>query len=198
MPERRQKFVDKLIANDRVEVRNFDFKIFREEINTAVDIFNDAWADNWGFIPLSKQEANHMATDLRPIITRYNTVMCLVDGEPAAMGIVLPNINEIIKDMKGRLLPLNWVKFLWHLKVKKVQTARMPLMGIRKKFQGKPLGAAFAYKIIEMVNNSSIEHGITHAELSWILESNKPMITMLEDIGAEIDKTYRIYEKQIG
>jgi len=197
MPERRQKFVDKLISNNRIEVRNFDFKNFKQEIETAVDIFNDAWANNWGFIPLSKKEAEHMATDLRPIITRYNTVMCLVDGEPAAMGIVLPNINEIIKDMNGRLLPLNWAKFLWRLKIEKVKTARMPLMGIRQKFQGKPLGAAFAYKIIEMVNNSSVENGITHAELSWILESNKPMITMLEDIGAQIDKTYRIYAKTI-
>lgn len=197
MPEKRKKFVAKLLAKDRVEVRNFNFKNFQQEILTSVEIFNDAWATNWGFVPLSQAEAKHMASDLRPILEKHNTVMCLVDGEPAAFGIVLPNINEIIKDMNGKLLPMNWVKFLWHLKVKKVSTARMPLMGIAKKYQGKPLGAAFAYKIIEMVNNSSIENGITHAELSWILESNKAMLTMLEDIGAVIDKTYRIYEKPL-
>jgi len=138
-----------------------------------------------------------MASELRPIIARYNTVMCSVDGEPAAFGIVLPNINEAISAFNGKLLPLNWAKFLWWLKVKKPSTARMPLMGIKQKFQGKPIGAAFAYKIIEMVNDSSVQNGIVNAELSWILESNKPMITMLEDIGAVIDKTYRIYEKPI-
>ncbi len=198
MPERRKKFVAKLLAKDRVEIRNFDFKNFEQEIITAVTIFNDAWANNWGFVPLSEAEAKHMASDLRPILEKHNTVMCLVDGEPSAFGIVLPNINEIIHDMNGKLLPLNWAKFLWRLKIKKVSTARMPLMGISQRFQGKPLGAGFAYKIIEMVNNSSIENGITHAELSWILESNKAMITMLEDIGAVIDKTYRIYEKPLS
>lgn len=198
MPARRKAFVDKLVNKPKIEVRGFDFKNFEREIITAVEIFNDAWANNWGFVPLSDAEARHMASELRPIITRYNTVMCCVDGEPAAFGIVLPNINEAIAPYEGKLLPLNWAKFLWWLKVKKPTTARMPLMGIRQKFQGKPIGAAFAYKIIEMVNDSSVENGIVNAELSWILESNKAMITMLEDIGAVIDKTYRIYEKPIA
>ena len=197
MPERRKKFVAKLIDKPHIEVRNFDFSKFTDELVTAVDVFNDAWVNNWGFIPLSDAEARHMASDLRPIIEKHNTVMCTVDGEPAAFGLVLPNINEIIHDLNGKLLPLGWAKFLWRLKVQKVKTARMPLMGIRRKYQGKPLGAAFAYKIIEMVNDSSIENGITHAELSWILESNKAMITMLEDIGGVVDKTYRIYEKPL-
>ncbi len=197
MPERRKKFVAKLIDKPHIEVRNFDFSKFTDELVTAVDVFNDAWVNNWGFVPLSDAEARHMASDLRPIIEKHNTVMCTVDGEPAAFGLVLPNINEIIHDLNGKLLPLGWAKFLWRLKVQKVKTARMPLMGIRRKYQGKPLGAAFAYKIIEMVNDSSIENGITHAELSWILESNKAMITMLEDIGGVVDKTYRIYEKPL-
>ncbi len=197
MPERRSKFVAKLVNKDHVEVRNFDFKNFQQEVVTAVEIFNNAWADNWGFVPLSEVEARHMASDLRPIITRHNTVMCLVNGEPIAFGIVLPNINEIIKDFDGKLLPLNWIKFLWRLKVKGVTQARMPLMGIRKDYQGKPLGAAFAYKIIEMVNDSSVDNGIVNAELSWILKSNKAMMTMLEEIGGVADKTYRIYERSL-
>ncbi|MEL7016257.1 MAG: dATP pyrophosphohydrolase [Pseudomonadota bacterium] len=197
MPEKRQAFVDKVVNRPKVEVRSFDFANFESEILTAVEIFNDAWANNWGFVPLSEAEARHMASELRPIITRYNTVMCSVDGEPSAFGIVLPNINEVIGGFDGKLLPFNWAKFLWWLKVQKPKTARMPLMGIRQKLQGKPLGAAFAFKIIEMVNNSSVDHGIVNAELSWILESNKPMIAMLEDIGAVIDKRYRIYEKPL-
>ena len=198
MPERRKKFVNKLIDKPNIEVTQFDFKRFTEEIETAVDIFNDAWANNWGFIPLTPEQARHMASELRPIITGHNTVMCRINGEAAAFGIVLPNINEIIHGFDGKLLPFNWVSFLWKLKVSKPKTARMPLMGIRQKFQGKPLGAAFAYKIIEMVNDGNVRNGLEAAELSWILESNQAMLTMLEDIGGRVDKTYRIYEKSLA
>jgi len=197
MPERRSKFIAKLIDKPKIKIRPFDFKNFNEDIRSAVEIFNNAWANNWGFVPLTDEEARHMASELRPIIAPYNTVMCVVDDKPAAFGIVLPNINEIICDFNGKLLPFNWAKFLWRLKVKKPTTARMPLMGILQEFQGKPLGAAFAYKIIEMVNDSNVANGLEHAELSWILESNQAMLTMLEDIGGVIDKTYRIYDKKI-
>lgn len=197
MPERRQKFVSKLVDKPHIEVRNFNLKNLEAEILTAVEIFNDAWQDNWGFVPMSPAEAKHMAGELRPVLTEYNTVMCIVDGEPSAFGLVLPNINEVIRDFQGKLLPFNWAKFLWWLKISKPTTVRMPLMGIRQKLQGKPLGAAFAYKIIEMVNNSSVDNGVKHAELSWILESNEAMITMLEDIGGVVDKTYRIYDKSL-
>jgi len=195
MPERRRQFVNKLVNKPHIEVRNFDFSRYTSEIETAVDVFNDAWANNWGFVPLAPEEARHLASELRPVIARYNTVMCSVNGEPAAFGIVLPNVNELIADFDGNLLPFNWAKLIYRLKIRKPTTARMPLMGIRQKYQGKPLGAAFAYKIIDMVNTANVNHGIVNAELSWILEQNEAMLNMLTDIGGVPDKRYRIYEK---
>ena len=160
-------------------------------------VFNDAWSDNWGFIPFTNEQAEHMAKELCPVITKGNVVLCFVDGEPAAMGLVLPNINEAIASFDGKLFPFNWAKLIWRLKVKGLKSARMPLMGIIKKFQGKPLGAAFAYKIIDMVNSSNIEAGLEHSELSWILETNPAMLNMLTEMGGEIYKTYRVYEKAL-
>ena len=197
IPERRQKFIEKAVSNPKVEIRNIDFKNFVGDIKTLVGIFNDAWSDNWGFIPFTDEQAEHMASELRPIITKGNVVLCFVDGEPAAMGLVLPNINEAIANFDGKLLPFNWAKLLWRLKVKGLKSARMPLMGIVKKYQGKPLGAAFAYKIIDMVNSSNIEAGLEHSELSWILETNPAMINMLTEMGGKIYKTYRVYEKAL-
>jgi hypothetical protein len=92
-------------------------------------------------------------------------------------------------------LPFNWAKLLWRLKAKKLPEARMPLMGVRKKLHGKPIGAAFAYKIIDMVNSANMDNGVVSSELSWILETNRDMLTMLTDLGGEIYKTYRIYER---
>ena len=197
IPERRMRFVEKALSTPKVEIRNIDFKNFVGDIKTLVSVYNDAWSDNWGFIPFTDQQAEHMASELRPIITKENVVLCYYDGEPAAFGLVLPNINEATRDFNGKLFPFNWAKLVWRLKVKGLTTARMPLMGVKKRLQGKPVGAAFAYKIIDLVNSSNIDHGVTHSELSWILESNESMINMLTDMGAEIYKTYRIYKKAL-
>lgn len=197
IPERRMKFIERALASPKVSVRNIDFARFDEEIATLVDIFKDAWSDNWGFVPMTKAQVAHMAKELRPIIERYNIIFCEYDGEPVAFGLVLPNVNVAIRDFDGKLLPFNWAKLLWRLKVKKLPEARMPLMGVRKKLHGKPLGAAFAYKIIEMVNTANMDNGVVSSELSWILENNTDMLTMLTDMGAEIYKTYRVYERAL-
>jgi len=197
IPQRRLRFVEKTMSNPKISIRNINMKNFESDIRIVVDIFNDAWSENWGFIPFSKDHAKHMAADLRPIIEKHNVVFCYYDGEPAAFGLALPNINEAIADFGGKLAPFNWAKLLWRLKVKGLKSARMPLMGIRKKLQGRPVGAGFAYKIIDMVNTANMDRGLTNSELSWILESNRPMLSMLLEMGGEKYKTYRIYEKAL-
>ena len=197
IPEKRMKFIERALSSPKVSIRNIDFRRFDEEIATLVDIYKDAWSDNWGFIPMTEAQIAHMAKELRPIIEPYNIIFCEYDGEPVAFGLVLPNVMQAIRDFDGKLLPFNWAKLLWRLKVKKLPEARMPLMGVRKKLHGKPLGAAFAYKIIDMVNSANMDHGVVASELSWILETNTDMLTMLTDMGGEIYKTYRIYERTL-
>ena len=197
IPEKRQRFIEKVLSKPNISVRTLDFRKFHEEIRTVVDIYNDAWSDNWGYVPMSDEQIAHMAKELRPIIEKHNVVFCELDGEPVAFGLVLPDVNAAIRDFGGKLLPFNWARFLWRLKVKGVGRSRMPLMGVRKRLQGKPVGAAFAYKIIDMVNSANMDRGCVHSELSWILEDNEAMLTMLTDIGGEIYKTYRIYQKAL-
>lgn len=197
LPERRQRFIEKTLSNPKVSIRNLDMKNFTADVRLIVDIFNDAWADNWGFVPFTDEQAEHMAKELRPIIAPYNVVICYFDGEAAAFCLVLPNINEAIRDFGGKLLPFNWAKLLWRLKVKGLSTARMPLMGIRKKFQGKPVGASFAYKMIELANTANMKRGLTSSEVGWILENNTAMLSILIDMGCKIYKTYRFYEKPL-
>lgn len=197
IPEKRMQFVERALASPKVNIRQIDFKRFDSEIKLLVDIYKDAWSDNWGFVPMTEEQVAHMAKELRPIIQKHNIIFCEYAGDAVAFGLVLPNVMEAIRDFDGKLLPFNWARLLWRLKVKGLTQARMPLMGVRKKLHGKPVGAAFAYKIIEMVNSANMDHGVTESELSWILESNGPMLTMLLDMGSEIYKTYRIYEKPL-
>lgn len=197
IPERRKRFIEKVLNKPNISVRNIDFKTFGSEIRMVIDIYNDAWSDNWGYVPMSDAQIEHMAKELRPIIEKHNVVFCELDGEPVAFGLVLPDVNAAIRGFNGKLLPFNWATFLWRLKVTGVGRSRMPLMGVRKRLQGKPVGAAFAYKIIDMVNAANMDRGCVHSELSWILENNEAMLTMLTEMGAEIYKTYRIYEKAL-
>jgi hypothetical protein len=197
IPEKRLAFVDKALNKPEVEIRNLKANDLLGDIKIILDIYHDAWSENWGFIPFTEDHARHMASELKPIIEEHNVVLCYYKGKPAAFGLVLPDINRATRDFNGKLLPLNWAKLLWRLKVKGVDQSRMPLMGVRKHLQKKPVGAAFAYKIIDMVNAANIDHGVTRSELSWILEQNESMLSMLLDMGARIYKTYRIYEKAL-
>jgi hypothetical protein len=114
------------------------------------------------------------------------------------MTVTLPNLNSAIKDLDGRLLPFGWAKLLWRLKVRGVADGRMPLMGVRKKYQGTAKGAALAMGVIDRVWEYHLAHGRTGAELSWVLEDNQAMRDMITAIGAKPYKTYRIYQKQLA
>lgn len=197
IPDRRKRFVNKILSNPKVTIRNLNPKTFVEDIKLSIDIYNDAWSRNWGFVPFTDEQAQHMAEELRPMMDPNYVAICYFDGEPTAFGIVLPNINEAIADFGGKLFPFNWARLLWRLKVKGIKSSRMPLMGVRRKLHAKPVGVAFAYKIIDMVNDANINAGVVMTELSWILESNPSMLNMLTEMGGKIYKTYRIYEKAL-
>ena len=166
-----------------------------EDLEIIADVFEDAWSANWGFIPFTKDEVRHLGDNLRLLVDDDAVQIAEVDGVPAAMIVALPNLNEVIRDLQGRLFPLGWLKLLWRLKVKYPKTARVVLMGVRKRFQQSPLGAALAFLLIDAVRAHGIRRGVQEVELSWILEDNMPMRNILAMIGGVPYKRYRIYEK---
>jgi GNAT superfamily N-acetyltransferase len=119
-------------------------------------------------------------------------------GEPAAMAITLPNINDWIKDLDGKLLPFGWVKLAWRLLARPPLSVRMPLMGVKRSYHGTAVGSALALAVIDAVRSYHVGRGTKHGELSWILEDNMPMRRMIEALGGVHYKTYRIYEKTLA
>ncbi len=180
-----------------LKVRRLDLKRIKEEIRNVTAIFNDAWSQNWGFVPLTEAETDYLAKALKPLLHPRLTSLVERDGEPVAFMIALPNLNEAIKGLKGRLLPLGWVRLLWRLKVAGVKTARVPLMGVRRAAARDMIGGLLPYLMIDQVRREGLAMGYTHIELSWILEDNLPMRRMIEGLRAAPYKTYRIYEKPI-
>jgi hypothetical protein len=134
-------------AKKRVTVRSLRKSNYYEDMKIIEDIFNDAWAENWGFIPYTEAEFKHLAKDFKLILDLELIKIAEVDGAPAAFMVVAPNINEAIRDLNGRLLPFGWLKLLWRLKVRYPQTARIPFMGVRKQYHGSLLGAALAFMV---------------------------------------------------
>lgn len=182
----------------RLSFRSIDFSRYDAEIDTLRDIFNDAWSRNWGFVPFTELEFRNMGKELRQIVRAPHTCIALVDDEPAGFLIALPNINELIADLDGRLLPFGWARLLWRLKRRKAGTARVPLMGVRRRFQRGPLGAAISLSMIDRVRQALHADGVKRVELSWILETNTGMNSMIESIGGQLYKRYRIYQKPLS
>ena len=182
-------------AESSITFRSLRRSDFKEELQIIQDIFEDAWSENWGFIPFSKEEFDAVGQELRLLVDDSFVQIAEVDGSPEAMLVAFPNVNEMIRDLNGRLLPFGWLKFLWRLKISLPRTARVALMGVRKKYQGTPLGAVLAFGMIDSVRHSGRRRRIQEVELSWILEDNVGMRNMLHAIGSAPYKTYRIYEK---
>jgi len=181
-----------------VTVRPMNKSKFLEEVQMAMSIFNDAWSDNWGFVPFSDAQIKHMANELKPIIMSDFFWVCEYKGEPAAFILMVPNINEAVQGLDGKLAPFGWAKLLYRLKVKGLKTARIPLMGVRREFQRKRTGLAMAAFLSEKVFEMGRKRGFTHVEMGWILENNKSMIRIIEQAKGEPYKTYRMYEKPIS
>jgi hypothetical protein len=180
-----------------VTIRRLDMKRYDEEVATLTEILNDAWAGNWGFTPTTEAETRALAKNMKPVVDPRLTLFAEIDGESAGMVVFLPNINEAIRDLKGKLLPFGWAKLLWRLKVSGLKTVRVPLMGVRRKFAGTLRGQVLPFILVDQAKTKASELGYETAELSWLLEDNMPIRRIVEHSGAEIYKTYRLYEKAL-
>lgn len=181
-----------------VVIRPLDRSRKAEELEAVRDIFNDAWSENWGFVPFTEAEFEAVGNELMYVVPEDLAMIAEHEGRPVAFIVMVPNINEIIADMGGSLLPFGWAKLLWQLKVKFPRTARVPLMGVRREYHHLPLGPSLAIAVIEKVRKAAYARGVRMVETSWILEDNEGMRKIMEHIGGEISKRYRMYEKQLA
>jgi GNAT superfamily N-acetyltransferase len=198
MPRALKSAHDKAVADPDVVLRPLDKKQLMKELQIVVSIANDAWSDNWGFVPWTQEEMTALANNLKMLVTGDYIAIAEYKGEPAAMAITLPNINEWIAGLDGRLLPFGWAKLAWSLFARPPKSVRMPLMGLRRAYHGTPVGAVLGMAVIARVYAYHVGRGTTRGEASWILEDNMPMRRMIESFGGRPYKTYRIYEKLIG
>ncbi len=196
-PKATQMMVKLAEKDPDITVRPMRQGHYMDEVRLVMDIFNDAWSENWGFIPFSDAQITHMAKDIRPLIFKEGFWVGEIGGEPVAYIWMIPDLNSAVHDLHGKLLPLGWAKLLTRLKVTGVKQARIPLMGLRKSYHNNRKGLAVVAKLCETVFEAARNKGFTHCELSWILEDNASMIRICEQASAVPYKTYRMYEKSL-
>ncbi|HEY0626578.1 MAG TPA: N-acetyltransferase [Allosphingosinicella sp.] len=181
-----------------IVIRKVDKSKFDAEAAIILGILNDAWSDNWGFIPLTDAEIAYAGKKLKPIVFEDLIRIAEVDGEPVAFMITLPDLNELTRDLNGSLLPFGWAKLLWRLRKPKVRTMRVPLMGVVKRLQSSRLAGQLAFMMIERIRLASVaNYGATRGEIGWILEDNSGMVAIADALVTNINKVYRVYEKPL-
>ena len=182
----------------RIRVRALRRKHMDEDLEMVREIFNDAWSDNWGFVPFARDEFRAIGREMLMLVPDSFIQIAEMDGEAVAFIVLLPNVNEAIVDLNGRLLPFGWLKLLHRLKFKYPTTARIPLMGVKKRLHHTRLGPGLALSVVLALRPAALLKGVEEVEMSWILEHNEPMKNIAEALGGYVSKRYRVYEKELG
>jgi GNAT superfamily N-acetyltransferase len=190
-PPRLRRAYDRLMRDDTVRIRSLDMRRFEQEVATIQRVYNSAWERNWGFVPMTAAEVDHMARQLKSVANPKLCAFAEVAGETVGFALGLPDYNMALRHVNGRLFPLGLFRLLWHRR--SINTARIITLGIVPGYRNRGLDAA----LIAHVNIEGGRAGIWRGECSWILEDNWEMRRGLERAGAVADKTYRIFEKPL-
>ena len=195
--------VNRIVAagekNERIRIRKVNKKRFDAEAKLIMGLLNDAWSDNWGFVPLTDSEIAFIGKKLKDIVFEDLIRVAELDGEPVAFMIVLPNINELLIDMEGSLWPFNWARLLWWLRKPKSRTLRVPLMGVATKLQNSRMASTLAFMMIEFIRRDAVrDYGTQFGDIGWVLDDNQGMNAVAGAIEAKVNRVYQIYDKPLG
>lgn len=192
-PDRLVKGVERLTGRiDGLEVRRIEMKRLDREVERVKEIYNSAWEKNWGFVPMTDAEIRRLAADLKPILDERFALIAEVHGEPVGFALALPDLNQALRHVNGRLYPFGIFKLLWHRR--KIDQFRVLTLGVKPEYRRRGIDALFFLHMFE----AGREAGIERAEAGWILEDNWEMRRGMERMGGHVFRTYRVYGEELG
>ena len=198
IPEAPLQIADAVDKHPGLKIRFCDPKNMARDVRIVRDVFNAAWSKNWGYVPWTEAEVEHSAKMMKMIMIPEFTAIAEVDGEPAGIMLAFPNINEVIKDLNGRLFPTGMLKLVYRLMLgrHKFNSARLFLLGVKPKFRGSVLGG-LSVRLYIQAHKETLKYGLKVGELGWTLEDNEKINMGIQFMGGRIGKVYRIYGKQL-
>jgi hypothetical protein len=192
VPEKALRVAQVARRKTGVKIRPINMKDLDAELDRIKQIYNSAWELNWGFVPMTGEELDHLAVQLKKIARPEIVLMAEVDGKPAGVSIAIPNVNEVLHRMNGRLFPFGWLKFLTGFR--RIKRVRVMVMGVVKEYRKRGIDAVFYVDTF----NKGKELGFTEGEMGWVLEDNELMNRTVEMFGGRLYRKYRLYEKRIS
>ena len=193
VPERLARGTELIRQRQGITLRSLDLKNFQHEVERIKELYNAAWEKNWGFVPMTEREIDHLAAQFKPVVIPEMVPMAEKDGKLIGFGIALPDLNVVFRRHRsGRLFPMV-VDLLWSLKMKRIRRARILLLGVLPEYRGKGIDAM----LYHWIWTKSGQRGIYWGEAGWILEDNPAMNAGLEKMTFRVYKTYRLYDRPI-
>lgn len=197
VPKRALDAWDQMRTLPELSIRSFRKKTLAHDIHDMMDVFNDAWSDNWGFVPATDAELAKVAQDLKLVLDESLAFFAELDGRPVGICVALPNLNEATRDLGGELFPFGFAKLLWRAKVRGLSSARLITLGIRKELRGvKRYGGLSAAMYVELAKRGA-SRGYRWAELGWTLDDNAAVNVAIRRMGGKPYKRYRVFEREI-
>ncbi len=184
--------------NDRIRIRAVDKKNWETEVRSVLEILNDAWSDNWGFVPFTDAEIAYAGKKLKPIVHPAINRIAELDGKPVAFMLTVPDINGVLQKIGGKMLPFGWFHLLRWLRKPVGTDMRVPLMGVRRELQNSRLASQLAFMMIDEIRRIAHEdYGTQRGEIGWILDDNKGMKAIADAIGSKVNREYVIYARDL-
>jgi len=183
---------EKGLREEGITIRSMRKREMADEVRRFMDVYNEAWGDNWGFVPITDAEAEFQAKNLKQVIDERWAYMAEKDGEAVGAALTLPDVNQVMAKLNGRLLPFGWARFL--LGKRRIDQCRVFALGVKSEYRHSGVAAGLYLKHLE---EAAVPGGIVGGEMGWILETNEPMNRAMEGMGGKVVKKYRIYEKQL-
>lgn len=190
--EQLERISNMVMKRENIKIRNVDLKDFDNEVQRVREVYNNAWQDNWGFVPMTEDEFKYIAKTLKAVVDKDFVVFAEVEGKTIGFSLALPDFNQVLKHLNGSLFPFGLFKLLYYKN--KIDLLRVIIMGVNKEYHKKGIDAVFYQDVIKAGNRK----GYKGAEISWVLEDNLAMKQTAEKLGAHVYKTYRIYDKSIS
>lgn len=193
-----QRIVASGERNPRIRIRPVDMENYTHDVRTVLHILNDAWSNNWGFVPFTKAEIEYGAKKLKPLIRKELTRIAELDGRPVAFMLALPDVNEPLLKTGGKLFPFGWITMLRWLRKPVGKNARVPLMGVLKEFHNSRLASQLAFMMISQIRRDThAAYGTERGEIGWILDDNQGMVAIADAIESKVNREYLIYRKPL-
>ena len=184
--------------NDRITLRPVDVSRWDEEVETILAILNDAWSNNWGFVPFTNAEIAYAGKKLKPIIHPDLNLIAELDGKPVAFMLTFPDMNDVLRKVDGKLFPFGWFHILRWLRKPRRMGMRVPLMGVLRELHNSRLASQLAFMMISQIRDVAVDKYETRrAEIGWILDDNQGMMAIADAIQSTINREYAIFEKSL-